>query len=176
MERTRPPGAGSNLPSVGPTSRIDPTPSKAMPTSRKRTGLRLILLATLLACGCFGKTGHTYKLYPGPVRPPEELAVVKFGKRVNSVRIGGMRVDKKDYDRIELLPGSYLIDWRTTFSVSPMVNPEGRDEIAAMVTVELEAGHEYSVNADRTTGPGYTMRWWFTDTTTGIELAQNRGR
>jgi len=143
---------------------------------RTLAGLRLVLLVTLLASGCFGKTGHTYKLYPGPERPPEELATVELGKRVTSLRVGGMRVDKKDYDRIELLPGSYLIDWQTTFTLSLMVDPEGRDEVAAAVTVELEAGHGYSVSADRTTGPGDTMRWWFTDTTTGIELARNKGR
>ena len=143
---------------------------------RTRVGLILVLLLMLIASGCFGKTGHTYKLYPGPVRPPEELAVVKFGERVTSLRVGGMRVDRKDYDRIELLPGTYLIDWQTTFTVSRTVNPAGRDEVAAAVTAELEAGHEYSVNSDRTTGPGYRMRWWFTDTTTGIELARNKGR
>lgn len=176
MQRIRAAGADSTRPPVGTASRSGPSVTKATPTYRKLTGPRLILLATLLAAGCFGKAGHTYKLYPGPERPPEELATLKFGKRVTSLRVDGMRVEKKDYDRIDLLPGTHSIDWRTSFTVSPMVNPKGRDEIAAMATVELEAGHEYSVNSDRTTGPGYTMRWWLTDTTTGIELARNKGR
>jgi hypothetical protein len=143
---------------------------------RTMAGLWLILLVTLLAFGCGGKAGHTYKLYPGPERPPEELAILKFGEQVTSLRIEGMRVDKMDYDRIELLPGTYLIDWRTTFSVRPVVDPEERGEVGPMVTADLEAGHEYSVNSDRATGPGHTMRWWFTDVTTGIELASNTSR
>ena len=176
MARARPVRADSPPTPVGIASRRGPRAKSTARVGRTLARLRLVLLAALLASGCLGKTGHTYKLYPGPERPPEELAVVEFGERVTSIRIEGMRVDKGDYDRIELLPGTYQIDWRTTFSVSPMVNPQGYDKIAAMATVDLEAGHEYSVNSDRTTGPGYTMRWWLEDTTTGAVVAGSKRR
>jgi hypothetical protein len=72
------------------------------------------MLAT--ACASSGK-GHTYKLYPGPRRTLDELAVVGFGERVRFFRIDGMLVAASDYDRVELVPGSYLIDWRAKFDV-----------------------------------------------------------
>lgn len=166
----------SNLPSTGTAPRSRARATSFAPMDRTMAWLGLILLVTLLAFGCGGKSGHTYKLYPGPERPPKELAILKFGEQVTSLRIEGMRVDKTDYDRIELLPGTYLVGWRTTFFMRPVVDPEEHGEPGPMATADLVAGHEYSVNSGRATGPGRTKRWWFTNVTTGIDLASGTSR
>jgi len=139
--------------------------------SKRAVNPLMPLVVSILLAGACASPGHIYKLYPGPRRPAEELAIIRFGDSVSSLRIDGMRVEESDYERVELLPGSYVIDSRKTFSVSPLVNPAGQDEIMGMARVDLVAGHEYTVNAERTTGRGYTMRWWIEDMTTRTVIA-----
>ncbi len=126
----------------------------------------LLLLASCVACTSTG-AGHTYKLYPGPSRPAEELATLRFGDGVHSLRVDGLNVERSDYESIDLLPGEHEIAWGSQFLVSVLVNPTGRDEASARVTAELLADHTYTVHGDRTTGPGYQMYLWIEDTATG---------
>jgi hypothetical protein len=57
------------------------------------------------------------------------------------------------------------------FSDSHLVNSSGFDSTATTETVELEAGHSYTINADRTTGHGYGMYLWVSDDNSGIIVA-----
>jgi hypothetical protein len=168
--------ADSTLRPVGTVSRTGSRATDTTPTVTARVGLGLVLLTMLLIVGCFGKSGHSYKLYPGPVLLPEELAVVKFGKGATLMRVAGMPVHKKDYESIELLPGSYLILWGVGPSASVTANSDESDGLFASVNADLEAGHVYTVNSQQPILGGSAMRWWFTDTTTGIELASNLAR
>ena len=130
----------------------------------------LMLLTLALACASTGM-GHAYKLYPGPPRPPDELATLRFGSRVFLVQVDGMLVQASDYEVVELLPGEHEIRWSATFLISPYVEPSMSAKAEAKVTVELLAGHAYSVHTDRTTGPGYDLYLWIEEAGSGEVVA-----
>jgi hypothetical protein len=69
------------------------------------------------------------------------------------------------YDRIELPPGVYSIEWGRVFLVSVLVDARGFAEHGTRATVTLQADHLYRLHADRTTGPGYRTFFWIVDTT-----------
>ena len=58
-----------------------------------------------------------------------------------------------------------------TSANSRIVNSSGFHSTATIETVELEAGHSYTINADRTTGHGYGMYLWVSDDNSGIIVA-----
>jgi hypothetical protein len=124
----------------------------------------------LSACGAH-HSQYVYKLYPGPELTDSDVATLKFGKGVYVVEIDGLKVSSADYGTIKLVPGKHSIRWEAMFLVSVMVNSSGFDSAEADKKVNLSAGHTYTIEADRTTGPGYRMYLWIENTDTGEVVA-----
>ena len=118
-------------------------------------------LQTLLRCGalclllsaCAGKpeVPLAYKLYPGPVRPVAELAIVRLGD-AQYVEVDGRATSHADWTEVHLLPGEHEIEWQTEFGVSMMIEPSGLATGGDRVEATLRAGHVYVLRADRPRG------------------------
>lgn len=109
---------------------------------------------------------EVYKLYPGGTRPSSDLAILMMGD-VPSAHIDGLEVLKTDYQVIHLLPGDHVVSWRKTFGFSVMVEPAMTKSAERTVTVNLQAGHAYTLFADRTYGAQYQLYFWIQDAATG---------
>lgn len=119
-----------------------------------------------------GITNHyVYKLYPGPIQPDSEVSTLLFGTGVSEVTIDGMKVNRSDYREIKLQPGEHVVQWSATFLVSVLIDADGYAQDETTNTVQLKAGHTYTLHKDRTTGHGYEMYLWMTDETTGEIVA-----
>ena len=130
-----------------------------------RTLVILGLAALPMACASGPRATQAYKLYPGPVQPAAEIAIVRMGD-AGAAEFDGRRASARDWTEVHLLPGEHRIRWQTEFGVSAMVNPAMFVTGGNEASVTLAAGHVYSLRADRTTGPGYRMFFWITDDTT----------
>jgi hypothetical protein len=130
----------------------------------------LLFLFTLVSCAQNKTSSLTYKFYPGKTLQNSEVATLTFGERVDEFLVDGMKVKRTDFGSITLKPGVHEIEWKYRFAVSVLVNSTGWDEIEAATSIPLEAGHVYSINADRTTGRGYRMFLWISDETTGKQV------
>ena len=128
------------------------------------------LIPWLVFPACSSLPQDSYKLYAGPNRPLEELAVVRLGDQYH-VRIDGLSASRADWAEVHLLPGYHSIEWETTFAVSVLVNVNGWDTRRTMASPYLEPGHVYLLEADRTVGGGYQMYQWLEDLTTGEVVA-----
>jgi len=133
-----------------------------------RTGRKFVVaLTSVLACACATNApAPSYKLYPGPVRPASELAIVHLGD-AGTARFDGRVAERRDWSEVQLLPGEHTIEWIHEFGVSVMIEPSGFATGGDRATVTLEADHRYTLRADRTTGPGYRMYFWIVDDATG---------
>ncbi len=112
-------------------------------------------------------------MYGGPARPEAELATLHLN-RARAAMIDERRVARADYSRVQLLPGSHAIQWLCEYGVSVMIEPSGFATRTASATVELQAGHGYSLHCDRTTGHGYRTFQWILDDTTGLVVAGDK--
>ena len=130
----------------------------------------LALTGLLAACASGPRETQAYKLYPGPVRPATELAIVQMGD-AERAEFDGRVASGRDWTEVHLLPGEHRIRWQTEFGVSVMVEPSGFATGGNDVRVTLAAGHVYALKADRTTGPGYRMFFWIRDETTREVIA-----
>ncbi len=128
------------------------------------------LTGLLAACASGPRETQTYKLYPGPARPPTELAIVRMGD-AQRAEFDGRVANGMDWTEIHLLPGEHRIRWQTEFGVSVMIEPGGFATGGNEALVTLAAGHIYTLKADRTTGPGYRMFFWIQDETSGESIA-----
>lgn len=135
-----------------------------------RSVIIVAIFVSLSACGSL-HSQHVYKLYPGPILPDSEVATLKFGSGVHTVEVDGLKVSSADYGTIKLVPGEHRIRWESMFIVSVMVNASGFDSAEADNMANLAAGHTYSIEADRTTGHGYSMYLWIEDAETGEVVA-----
>jgi hypothetical protein len=134
--------------------------------------IRYFLVVCIFALSSCGYTNHhIYKLYPGPVLPDSEVATLQFDSGIFEVTIDGMKVKRSDYQEIKLKPGAHEIHWGATFLVSVLIDADGYDRDETTNTVQLKAGHTYTLHKDRTTGHGYEMYLWMTDDTTGEVVA-----
>lgn len=125
---------------------------------------------SLLLLACAALPDLPYKLYPGPVRPDSELAIVRLGD-AGAAKFDGRIAARGDWSEVLLLPGEHLIEWQTEFGVSVLVEPSGFATGGNEAKVMLLAGHVYTLRADRTTGPGYRMFFWIHDDTTQQVIA-----
>lgn len=132
--------------------------------------IAVLSLFLLVSCAQNKSTAHSYKSYHGKPLPDSEIAILTFGERVKEFYVDGIRVKHTDYGSIELKPGVHEIRWKYRFAVSALVNSTGWDEIEATTSIYLQAGHSYSVNADRTIGHGYRMILWICDETSGKRI------
>lgn len=126
-----------------------------------------LFLLLLVSCAQNETSTIAYKSYPGHTIPDSEIATLAFGERVNEFYIDGIEVKRTDYGSVKLEPGLHEIRWKYRFAVSVLVNSTGWDEIEATTSLYLEAGHTYTVNADRTIGKGYRMILWISDEGSG---------
>lgn len=125
----------------------------------------LVALASALST-CAALPEASYKLYPGPVRPPVELAVVRLGD-AGVAEFDGRLAARSDWSEVMLLAGEHTIRWQQEFGVSVLVDLRGAVAGGFETRVALNAGHVYTLHADRTTGPGYRMYFWIVDETDG---------
>ena len=134
----------------------------------------IVLVFYSLSYGCVSyPSTEIYKLYPGPVRSNDSIAIVHLGKE-RSVYIDGMLVNRRDWASAHLVPGSHSITWQRMFMVSVLINSSGWDKREIHLDINLEAGHVYILKSDRTTGQGYRMYQWVEDLTSGELVAGMR--
>ena len=136
---------------------------------RART-VAFISLTSLLLVACAALPETPYKLYPGPVQPDSDIAIVRLGD-AGAAKFDGRIAARGDWSEVLLLPGEHLIEWQTEFGVSVLVEPSGFATGGNEAKVMLVAGHVYTLRADRTTGPGYRMFFWIRDDTTQQVIA-----
>ena len=117
--------------------------------------------------GCGGKQHGTevYKIYSEPNQNTEEVASILMMVTANTrdyvtdyvdwVIIDNTRVDHKKYRKISIVAGSYTVEWGRKFNISPMIKASGTEKRVWSANVTLEAGHTYTIHADRTVGHGY---------------------
>lgn len=147
--------------------------SNRTPSDRFRpTSLHSMFILALLG-GCSDSATQIYKLYPGPQRSAQELAIVRLVE-VQGARFDGLAASRGDWGEVHLLPGEHQVEWGEEFGVSVMIEPSGFASGSSSEKVDLEAGHSYTLKADRTTGHGYRMYFWIEDDTTGRVLAGTR--
>jgi hypothetical protein len=143
-----------------------------MKTSNVALVIILFICTTLGACAT--TSDQVYKLYSGPEKDDAELATLQFGSRVHELRIDGMSVRRSDYGSIKIAPGRHKIQFGAEFGVSVMVNPDGFDSVQSTEYVDLEAGHTYSVEFNRSYGHGYQTYLWVQDLESGENVAGAR--
>ncbi|MDH3328210.1 MAG: hypothetical protein OEM01_03165 [Desulfobulbaceae bacterium] len=131
----------------------------------------IALVSILTGCGPKQHATAAYKAYDGPEKTPKELtSILMFNKAetgdyVDWVVIEATRINHDKYGEITIKPGTYLIEWERDFQVSPMIKASGSEVRKWSTTVTLEAGHNYTIHADRTVGHGYIIYSWITDDT-----------
>jgi hypothetical protein len=133
----------------------------------------VLLCIVASACATAPEEAHPYKLYAGPERPLEELAVVQLGN-ADAAEFNGRLVTRGDWSEVHLLPGEHVIRWQTEFGVSVMIEPTGFATYGTEMTAQLEAGRVYRLRADRTKGVGYRAYLWIEDASTGAVVAGTR--
>ncbi len=94
----------------------------------KSIGCTFVVCVLLAASGC-----ATYRAYPGPSRPREEVALLTV--TATGLRIDGQPVTPKSARRIELLPGPHSLEWTYRY-------PNGYSEEQSLV-FKASAGQEY---------------------------------
>lgn len=132
----------------------------------------LVFLSLSYGCASYPST-EIYKLYPGPVRSNDSIAVVHLGKE-RSVHIDGMSINLRDWGSVHLPPGLHSITWQRMFMVSVLINASGWDKREIHLDINLEAGHVYILKSERTTGHGYRMYQWVEDLTSEKVVAGTR--
>ena len=133
----------------------------------------MLLCIVASACATGPEEVHSYKLYAGPERPLETLAVVQLGD-ADAAEFNGRLVTRGDWSEVHLLPGEHVIRWQTEFGVSVMIEPSGFATRSTEVIAQLEAGRVYRLRADRTKGLGYRAYLWIEDASTGAVVAGTR--
>ncbi|MFC1824847.1 tetratricopeptide repeat protein [Thermodesulfobacteriota bacterium] len=130
----------------------------------------LCLPQLFILYGCTTRSDAIFKGYAGPIQPEKNIAIVRLGDRVDWIRVENIHIEHKKFGIIMLLPGTYSIEWGTTFGVSMFIKLSGKDERNWKETFNLKAGHIYSVHTDRTTGPGYRVFSWVIDETEKVKI------
>lgn len=128
------------------------------------------LAAALL--GCAGGPAETliYKLYPGPSRRANEIAIVRLGDAA-ALEVDGRPVSRADWSEVHVLPGTHRLRWQTEFGVSALIDPSMIATGGREAEVSLDAGRVYVLRAERTTGPGYQMFFWVEEVGSGRVVA-----
>lgn len=129
-----------------------------------------LAITAVFVSGCVSSSKEFYRGYSGAEQPDAYLALLDMGK-ADWIKIDGMHfVQGSKYRFVKLLPGKHNLEWSITFFVSVLVDSRGIVEFCANSTANLEAGHNYIIQSDRTFGPGYRVYIWIEDTSTGSVL------
>jgi len=119
---------------------------------------------------------HAYKLYPGPLRPAAEIAVVRL-ERVYSVDFNGRPVSRRDWSEVHLPPGSHLIRWHRRAPVGTVTIEPGGMAAGGSDKVALAPGKIYVLRSAHVPNPdvgGYETFVWMEDAATGAVVAGTR--
>lgn len=141
------------------------------PAYRPMRAFVALLAALPLACTSARRESHVYKLYPGPVRPPEALALLRLGD-APAVEIDGRAAQRGDWSEVALLPGTHRIRWRMTPGGSmsqgaePLIAPGG-------IEVTFVAGHAYTLRAGHARKT-YRLYLWIEDAGSATLVAGER--
>ncbi|WP_116472791.1 hypothetical protein [Zobellella maritima] len=122
----------------------------------------LILLLTFLSA-CATAPKEVYQEVSATDLPETSLVTVEMGD-ATWAKFNDLHIDGAKYSAVKLNPGTYRIEYSTTFGVSFMVDPRMLVSQAVNMTIDLEAGRTYRLRADRTYGRGYAMYFWIEDT------------
>jgi hypothetical protein len=114
---------------------------------RDAVPLRGVIVPLLAAAAVFlascASPKYSYKIYGGAPRPASDIAVIELAGLTNVV-VAQRKVSANEYSRIELLPGTYRIQWECVrydaSSIHIKPNPP--------VDVTLVAGHVYALHCD----------------------------
>jgi hypothetical protein len=129
-----------------------------------------LAITAVFVSGCVSSSKEFYRGYSGVEQPDAYLALLDMGK-ADWIKIDGMHfVHGSKYRFVKLLPGKHNLEWSITFFVSVLVDSRGIVEFRVNSTANLEAGHNYIIQSDRTFGPGYRVYIWIEDTSTGCVL------
>ena len=138
-----------------------------------------LLLFAIAIVGCAGPAPDTHKEFVNEALSESEIAIVRaVSADIHS--IDGARIKHPDsdkyYSEIYLPPGQHEIIIYRKFAVSALLRLKGYMEVLSEpLSVELEAGHIYSLNGDRSTGdPDIWVGLWIEDTTTGEVIARSK--
>lgn len=131
----------------------------------------IVLVFICSGCGGIQHGTEVYKTYNGPDKTPKEVVTIlmvskaDIGDYVDWVIIDDKRIKHKKYGSIIITPGSYSIKWERKFKISPMIKASGSEVRSWTTSINLEAGHTYTIHAKRTIGQGYILYSWITDDT-----------
>ena len=135
-------------------------------SARARTAGRCVLLvAVLLVSSCGIRVSGTHKAYGGPDRPPDAIAVIE-ARSAYIGEVDGIEVPASVAE-VHVLPGEHTVTFGGVYQVSVLINPRGWDRAVTTARFAAEPGHRYTVNFDRTRGPGYRVFLWVEDEATG---------
>lgn len=139
-----------------------------------RYGLLLFVIAIV---GCAAP--DTHREFVNDALDVSEIAIVRAAS-ADIHSIDGTRLEHPDshkyYSEIHLPPGQHEIIIYRKFAVSALLRLKGYIEVVSEpLSVELKAGHIYSLNGDRSTGdPDIWVELWIEDTTTGEVIARGK--
>lgn len=119
----------------------------------------VIVIFLSLLSSCVTPESAIYKLYPGPEVPESGIATLDIYDAGSAV-IDGHRVDYKDYDKVQLLPGNHNIRWTSKFVLKE-----------SQYDVILEGGHTYRLRSDTAPGARLRIYIWIEDITSGNVIA-----
>lgn len=143
----------------------------------------LVLLCFISGCGGRHHGTEVYKLYTNLNISADDIASIILSSTdtkgyvtdyVDWIIIGNIRLDHKKYGIIEVVPGSYNVEWGRKFDISPMIKASGSEKRKWSTNLTLEAGHKYTIHAKRTVGHGYKIYSWITDDTQDIIIWGNQ--
>jgi hypothetical protein len=133
-------------------------------------GLILTLVVASAIAGCASSSDYVYKLYGGALRPDAEVATIRLADAA-AARVDDRNVSQANYGSVKVLPGAHHLAWECVYGVSVMIEPTGFATGQGSAGIELQAGHEYALRCDRTTGPGYETYQWIVDESVGRLVA-----
>jgi hypothetical protein len=135
-----------------------------MHKSRTGRAAPMGMMMLIVVAACVSLPEASYKLYPGAKRSSSEISIVRLGD-ASAAEFDGRLALRQDWSEVHLLPGEHTIAWETAFGLSVLVEPSGFATGGYEAEVMLEAGHIYTLRADRTTGAGYRLFFWLRDET-----------
>jgi len=118
---------------------------------------------------------HSYKRYPGPLRPSTEVAVVRL-ERVYSLDFNGRPVSRHDWSEVHLPPGVHLIRWRRAPAATMTIEPGGL-AAGGLERVVLAPGKTYVLRSAHVANPaagGHETFVWMEDAADGEVVAGTR--
>lgn len=113
----------------------------------------LISILSLMILGCGG-----VKMYPGPERPRDQIAVLEIGA-VTVYTVDGVGVKLTGRNTLQILPGEHVL--RVSHKM------EGYGPMPVTYTFTAEAGHAYRFDADYQIERSLSWRPWIKDNASG---------